>query len=253
MEVILDSGAYTAYTTGRTITLNGYTQWLRQLSFTPWRYFTLDVYSNAEQTKANYNAMIAEGFTPIPVFTTGETLDVFNEYAKTSDVVAVGGLGNAKNRDGYLRWISNHCGSTNLHMLGVTKTSTISALAPYMCDSSSWLSAPRYGTVHIYVGNGKFVLVKRSTIKTLFDNSAVQSAFDRLGIPFKALFDKSAWLGTRSLSTDITTRSWLLFARDLRKVKRTRLFLAFTTRQYLATLVENYGWLCENVSGFKAT
>lgn len=92
LRLLLDSGAFTAWKSGNPIKLDDYCRFLETLPFKPWRYITLDVVGNAEETARNYEIMLERGFNPVPVFTPSESLSAIDDLYKTSDYIAAGGL-----------------------------------------------------------------------------------------------------------------------------------------------------------------
>jgi len=88
----IDSGAFTAFNTNKTITLNDYCSFISNLPFKPWRYILLDVIGNEIETKKNYEEMLRRGFRPVPVFTHGTAWSDVDYYYQQSDFICYGGL-----------------------------------------------------------------------------------------------------------------------------------------------------------------
>jgi phosphoribosylglycinamide formyltransferase-1 len=158
----LDSGAFTAWKAGKQIGLDEYCRFLEGLPIKPWRYFTLDVIGDPGETLRNYETMLARGFKPVPIFTRGEDPSVLEQFYKTSEVVGIGGLvGTPRNR-GFVKAIMKHIGDRKVHWLGFTDFNFVKTFRPYMCDSSSWESAARYGALKLYMGGGRFKGIKKA-------------------------------------------------------------------------------------------
>lgn len=211
---LLDSGAFTAWKSGRSIDLDAYCRFLDSFPVRPWRYFTLDVIGNPKATLTNYQKMLRRGFTPIPIFTRGEDPSILDDYYKTSDVVGFGGLtARAKSRP-YVNAIMEHVGRRRVHWLGFTNGAYVKHYRPYMCDASTWASIARLSRVAIHLGDG--IVVQFSKTDFLKPPArAVRRALSRLGIDPNALSRNDSWHGARCLVRQLAARSvvdWSLWA-----------------------------------------
>ena len=137
---LLDSGAFTAFNSGKTITLDEYCKFLESLPFKPWRYFALDVIGNPEGTDRNYEIMRARGFNPVPIVTYGDNLKKVEDLYKSTDFVGFGGLvGLSKDeRIWAVNEITKAVKGRKAHLLGFTQFDSLKRFKPYCCDSSSW-------------------------------------------------------------------------------------------------------------------
>lgn len=157
VRLLVDSGAFTAWKAGTTIKLDDYCRFIEALPVKPWRYFTLDVVGDPEASMQNYQMMLDRGFNPVPIFTRGEDPSVIDDYYKTSDVVGIGGLVGTRRNKGFINGIMEKIGNRRCHWLGFTSANYMKHYKPYMCDSSSWAGALRFGQISLYAGNGRFV------------------------------------------------------------------------------------------------
>ena len=66
IEIMADSGAYSAWKRGIELSLEGYMNWLTENDIK--QYFNMDVVGDPAASMANLQKMEAAGFTPIPVF-----------------------------------------------------------------------------------------------------------------------------------------------------------------------------------------
>jgi len=144
---LLDSGAFTAWKAGKPIALDDYCRFIESLPFEPWRYFMLDVIGDPKATLKNYETMLKRGFKPIPIFTRGEDPSVLEDYYKTSDVVAIGGLVGTKGNKGFVKGIMEKVGKRRVHWLGFTDLNFVKHYKPYSCDASSWNNGAQFGYV----------------------------------------------------------------------------------------------------------
>jgi hypothetical protein len=239
LRFVLDSGAFTAWKAGKPIKLDDYCRFLEGLPVTPWRYFTLDVIGDPEGTFRNYETMLKRGFKPVPIFTRGEDPSVLNDYYKTSDVVGIGGLVGTPNNKGFVRGIMRHVGKRMTHWLGFANMQFLRYYRPYMCDSSTWESAARYGSITLYMGNGKFKTVSR----TDFQTSPEQAVLDRirlLGLDPHVFARCASWAGGPSPLRALCARNGVSLSVDLESALGTKQFLAITTGLALDLLTQGF-------------
>ena len=93
-RLIVDSGAFTAWNTGKNINFNDYLKFLKTIP-NNWDYkaVQLDVFGNAEATYINYIKMLQLGFKDImPVFTRGDSLERLEEFYTYTDYIMFGGI-----------------------------------------------------------------------------------------------------------------------------------------------------------------
>lgn len=239
LRFVLDSGAFTAWKAGKPIQLDDYCRFLEQLPIKPWRYFTLDVIGDPEGTQRNYETMLARGFKPVPIFTRGEDPAALDEFYKTSDVVGIGGLVGTPGNRGFVKGIMRHVGDRMVHWLGFTDLDFIKVYRPFMCDSSTWESGARYGALKLYMGNAKFLTIK----KPQFQDRPPQAVLDRirqLGVDPYRLAKLDEWHGGPSASRTLCARSGVALSVDVERQTGTKMFLALTTAQALGLLVQGF-------------
>lgn len=246
IRFLLDSGAFTAFNSGKEITLDDYCSFLENLPFKPWKYFALDVIGNPEKTKENYDKMLERGFTPAPIFTFGEDLSAIDEMYKTSDFIGVGGLvGVPKNKmlnslDKSLKKINGR----PAHLLGFTQIEFLKKFNPYSADSSSWLSGTRFGFTDVYT-RGKLIKVGRKDIINKPPEKIIK-AIEKLGILPKELAFKKGWTGGNSTIHSLSARSWVKMSLEIEKRINTKLFLAYATEQAGNILLDSYKFLTKD-------
>lgn len=239
LRFVLDSGAFTAWKAGKPIQLDDYCRFLEQLPIKPWRYFTLDVIGDPDGTQRNYETMLKRGFAPVPIFTRGEDPSVLDDFYKTSDVVGIGGLVGTPGNRGFVKGIMRHVKDRMVHWLGFTDLDFIKVYRPFMCDSSTWESGARYGALKLYMGNAKFLTIK----KPQFQNRPSQEVLDRirqLGVDPYRLARIDEWHGGPSASRTLCARSGVALSVDVERQTGTKMFLALTTAQALGLLVQGF-------------
>lgn len=242
IRFLLDSGAFTAWKSGKPIQLADYISFLRSLPFEPWRYFTLDVIGNAEASFQNYQIMLKEGLKPIPVFTRGEDVKMIEEYYKTSDVLGIGGLVGTQGNKGFVKGIMEIIGDRKVHWLGFNAKDFIAHYKPYTCDSSSWSSAVRFASCKLYDRNGKWYHVGKKD----FVSKPKKEIFDLIhsyGIDPRRLANASEWKnsGRGEYALEILTcRSWVRYQMDLRNKLGVEFFLACASNWQIKLMIESY-------------
>jgi hypothetical protein len=241
-RVIIDSGAFTAWKAGKTIDINEYCSFIKNLPFEPWKYFMLDVIGDPNKTKKNYEVMLGQGLHPIPIFTRGDDLTELDNYYKTSDIVGVGGLVGTKGNNGFVKGIMEKINGRKVHLLGFTKADFISYYRPYMCDSSSWAMTLLYGTIKLYVGKGKFKSIsKKDCIKK--PTKEIIDLLEWYGEDYKLLQYAKQWKNSGrgdSVIERLATKSYPLFQYDIHKNFNTKYFLAVASELQIQLLYQGF-------------
>ena len=229
IRFLLDCGAFTAWASGKVITLDEYCKFLENLPIKPWKYFALDVVEDPEQTQRNYEIMLSRGFNPTPVFTPGEDFCKIDELYKTSDVVAIGGLnGLGRKKLSYLQNVLDYIGrDRKYHLLGFANIEYLKYYKPYMCDSSTCSTSARFGRISLYCGGGKMMDVGRKDFQTK-PSRYIKNLIDKTGEDFKLLRSDDNWRGTEGISNKITIINYLRFSFDLEKCLNVKYFLALS-------------------------
>lgn len=160
-RILIDSGAFTAYTTGKVITVKEYGDWA--LNFKKqWEskvkslhFFNLDVIGSQEKSNANLHKLEAMGLKPIPIFTFNADIKDLIYYLNNYEYLAFGGLVGRpptvvmKWLDFCYKQVNNYYKETGelrkTHLLGVTKREMLERYPLYSCDSSGWVSCLRFG------------------------------------------------------------------------------------------------------------
>lgn len=239
VDVLLDSGACTAANAGKGIKLDEYCEFLDQWGDKVFRYLALDVVGNPEGTESNLREMIAAGYKPVPVHVLGDDQRRMDELFEMSDYVALAGLRRPHKGHcppAYVKAKMKWAAGRNVHWLGYTKESMISAFKPFSADSANWSASQQWGHLHLYIGNGQWIWCRYHNRDRARNHAALQDAMRRFGYDI-AMFDdsrcwkycnpnKSEYKWTDFLSMGITADSWIRYAIDLYKHCGTRLFLA---------------------------
>lgn len=253
MRVLIDSGAFTAHSTGKPIRLDCYCAFINDLPFKPWNYFQLDVIGNPEATAANYYAMLENGFKPIPVYTRMADPDYIEEFYKTTDYIGVGGLVGAKHeaRNRAIAKVIKAANGRKVHLLGCTDIKLLKAFRPYSVDSSTWSSSCRYGVVQCYMGYGKFRKVfKREMIDR--PQGWFVNYCESIGMSVLDLSKQTAWINSRKLDRHhmmLSCLSWVWFVLDVERHLGVKVFLAAGELEHLRIMVEAFDFISAKYFG----
>ncbi len=145
-----DSGAFSAYSSGKKINLSNYCLYLK--SIRPTIYAGLDVIGDPVKTIENQKYMEGEfGLNPIPTFHVGEELKHLERLLKDYDYIALGGMVMAGNLKSFLDkvWqvILQSKPELKVHGFGMTSQKNIERYPWYSIDSTSYDRATRFGIV----------------------------------------------------------------------------------------------------------
>jgi hypothetical protein len=137
-EILLDSGAYSAYTKGKNVSVNGYIGYIKNNAAYISRYITADVIGNTDATYFMWRMMQVYGLDPVPVVHYGGAVasDMFN-YG----LVALGNTVGVRDKCKVARWcqsIKKDFPHSDLHLLGSSSRAILESGALCSCDSSSW-------------------------------------------------------------------------------------------------------------------
>jgi hypothetical protein len=173
-QVFADSGAFSAFTQGVDINLREYAAWLKRWSHYLTAYSNLDVIGNAEQTRVNQARLEDLGLKPLPVFHTGEPWSYLEWYIERYQYMALGGMvPYLRDHKLLMPWLIQAFkmakGRTVYHGFGCTNWTIVKALPWYSIDSTSWLSAARYGQVPLFDDvKGGFAQFDLGNYKTIY-------------------------------------------------------------------------------------
>jgi hypothetical protein len=221
-KVFLDSGAFTAYHTGKKITVEEYCNFVDSAPIKFEHYFTLDVIGDSERTEDNLRFMLQHGLKPVPIFTRGTPIEYLDDLFEVSDVVGLGGLtaNRIKSASEYLKWVIVNGKiiekKRQVHWLGFAEKNFLLYFKPYSCDSSSYNYGFRFGDYQFYPEVNTTVTVNRQNVdrylKMLF---AICSRYD---LDPSALKFKEAWYAKRGEQNLMTTLSLISYTEFLTKI-----------------------------------
>lgn len=160
-RIMVDSGAFTAYTKGKVIGLDAYADFLHTWAGSYDTAVTLDVIGDPKATAANTRRLHERGLPVMPVFTRGGKLADFDAMVAECGYVCVGGgVGipqalSIPRLAGLQRRAQDLGGG--IHALGLGNMDGLRKVRPYSADASNISLAFRYGKLVIY--DGKQVVI----------------------------------------------------------------------------------------------
>lgn len=150
-NLFLDSGAYSAMTSGTEINIDEYVDFLHFHKDNLTVYATLDVIGDAEGTLHNFKYMLQSGLKPLPVFHGGEDMKYLDYYCDNFEYVAVGGIAgvvsNKKDIRKFMEFVFDRHPNNKFHAFGITIGSILLDYPFYSCDSTSWLLSGAMGDI----------------------------------------------------------------------------------------------------------
>lgn len=173
VDFFADSGAFSAFSSGATVDVDAYADWLLANSRHINCAATLDVIGDPHATAVNTRRLIkrTDGKVQImPAFHVGSPWSELKRLCDEHPYVALGGAVALTHRmDAMTRWLVRAHGiardaDTRLHGFGLTKPPFPHLLPWYSVDSSYWLSASRTGSLALW-DDRQFVKMRVGTTK----------------------------------------------------------------------------------------
>lgn len=237
IDLLLDSGAFTAKNTGESIRLADYCRFLDTWRDKIFRYLALDEVGNPEATENNLQEMLRAGYHPVPVHVLGDDQRRMDELFSYSDYVALAGLrrphkgaADRKYVAAKMKWAAGR----NVHWLGYVRESMIAAFRPFSCDSASWASPAMYGRLRVYLGRGRFKDFEFSNGREMIGCRETMQVLAALGYTSKHVLDPNCWRSALSkgyssmdyMSLAVSADSWVRYSIDIMRRYETKIFLA---------------------------
>lgn len=139
IEIMADSGAFSAWKQGREINIQDYMTWLTKRNIN--LYFNLDVVGDPESTATNQAKMEAAGFSPIPVFHYGEPWELLDQLVNKNAQVGLGGtVGRGfTEKVNWLQQVFSRHPEGKFHALGITSEQILTQFPFTSVDSTWWV------------------------------------------------------------------------------------------------------------------
>lgn len=165
-EILLDSGAYSAFTKGKSVSLIDYMAYIKANENEINQYISLDVIGDPYITKAYYNIMLGKGFSPIPVYHFGEDIETLRFYVERgSQVVALGNTVPIRDKGKVALWcdsLKKQFPDVIFHLLGSSSMKIIQSGVVDTCDSSAWYMQAVNGNPRTIGGKSKEAKIERA-------------------------------------------------------------------------------------------
>ena len=149
-DIMLDSGAWSAYNAGKTVDVNQYAEFLKERPFIN-NYINLDDIGSGEQSTKNLSILEREGLHPVPVYHYGEDAATLKALADSYNYIGLGGVASIKSQvdeiQFFLARIFDTYPDKRFHIFGMNHAKLLMLYNPYSCDSTTWQNFQRYGQV----------------------------------------------------------------------------------------------------------
>lgn len=155
-RLMIDSGAFTAHSTGKHISLTEYAEYLEHWKGHWDHAVTLDVIGDPAASKVNTRKLHERGLPVMPVFTRGESLKEFDAMVRDVGYVCLGGgVGMSTRqlvqRTALLQRRAEDLGG-GVHALGIGSTRMLRSARPFSADSSNISGSLAFGKLYFFDG-----------------------------------------------------------------------------------------------------
>jgi len=174
--ILLDSGAYTAYTQGFEIDLDAYAEFLKTYSHYFAGCINLDVIGDGKRSYQNWKALRKRGLDIIPVYHMGTDEQWLEKYIRQTDYVAIGAIAQVRNKRRMLvgmrylwrKYLLDDDGKPKLRIHGLGFSMQLARVFPwYSVDSSTPSKFAGHG--HVFVPNLSNVRYENGEVKFDYD------------------------------------------------------------------------------------
>lgn len=142
---VMDSGAFSAFTSGKVIVLQDYIDICHRLieaDSTLVEVFALDVIGDWKGSMANAEEMWRQGVEAIPCFHYGEPWDVLKQLCATYPKVAIGGCVGKRDKDEFASQCFARVWPKKLHGFGFGSEKSILLNPWHSVDATNWETGP---------------------------------------------------------------------------------------------------------------
>jgi len=166
-NIVLDSGAYSAYTRGIKLSATEYAEFITRWGNYFEGYFGLDVIGDFDRTWDNQDYLESQGLAPIPVFHYGEPLETLRIITRQYKRIGVGGMVPVSNSS-LDKWLPSvffdkdgreRFPGIQFHALGLTTKLLLEKYPWDSADSTKWLIGRKFGEVMTGSGNRRMAKV----------------------------------------------------------------------------------------------
>jgi hypothetical protein len=170
-EILLDSGAYSAFTKGKNISPIDYMNFITRNKIYIDKYITLDVIGEPELSKKYYEIMKLKGFDPLPVFHYGDDEWFLRSYiAEGCKYIALGNTVPIKDKNKVAAWVNElteKYPDIQFHLLGSSSKKVTQNTDLYSVDSSTWIMMAINGFPKEITGRSREAKIERAKFQML--------------------------------------------------------------------------------------
>lgn len=156
-KVMLDSGAYSAWNSGKQIDLDKYIEYIKRNEKYIWRYICLDKVGDTNASYEAWKEMKNRGLNPIPVFHYNGDEAILEKYIAAGEpLVALGGTVPIKNKYAVAEWARMLCWTypeTRFHLLGSASRKILDHCDLDSADAATWIIGAFMGQPKHIPGN----------------------------------------------------------------------------------------------------
>lgn len=255
-RLIVDSGAFTAWNTGKVIKFEDYCRFLERIKFLrPDACVQLDVVFNPQATHENFLKHRDLGHDVCPVFTRGDAWDYMEQLLDQDEYIFVGGVQKGDGAKEFAKFCLERTRHKKVHYLAFIRSDWLTHYKPFSVDSSTWSSSAQFGLLKLYTGDGKITnLTKQNFIKR--PNEKVYSHLVSLGFDdnlIRQFGKEESWSSkkfnyfetssTPSLHSFASICSYIKYSIEAQNIIGTKIYMAvgsdFHTRMFLFA----YQWM----------
>jgi hypothetical protein len=189
-QIILDSGAYTAWTKGVKIDLDEYIQFIKDHSDIFDVYINLDVIGDPEGSFQNWKYMKKAGLDPLPVYHNGAPIHYLEAYMEACDYIGFGAIAIRHTTQRVMglrhiwdKYLLDEQGNPKrkMHGLGLTAIDIMTLFPWYSVDSASCVLSASFGKIFLPVrGNFKNLILPTVSDQGRHDAATKTGTFFKL-------------------------------------------------------------------------
>lgn len=164
-EIMLDSGAYSAYTSGKQVNLDDYCAYIEANKDAITDYVSLDILGDSAASLEVWQEMRRRGFDPIPVFHYEQPEHILEAYlAAGAKRIALGGTVPIRNKAAVAEWIRLITWQypAQYHLLGSSSRRIINHCDIESADASTWIIGAIVGRPRSIPGTDRAAKLKRA-------------------------------------------------------------------------------------------
>jgi hypothetical protein len=215
INLLIDSGAFTAHNSGNPIDLPAYIEACKRYDGRCWQYVALDVIEDKEQTQENLNLMAKANLKPMPVLTTDE------DVSMAMDMVAfnphIGVPGGTRTKGDWMKQRFQQVdkvtdGYAKIHGLGYVTFPEMYQLPLKTVDSSTWTMGRRFGRVHYFdkrEGMKGFTVQEMKQAKAQDIPGKLKNMWTSMGLNPKDRFKEEYYSGRDTFNNYTITEAYL--------------------------------------------